>query len=216
MELKVSRIIYDDLKLTSRYSEKIRGYLGNKYKAFDLLHNHNGNKFIYRYPLVQYKVIDKKPMIIGINEASSLVSKIALQDDSFILNDKEYSTFQKKILNDIEEFSVTDDYVRYKLITPWIALNQNNIEKYYNSNVMEQEKMLNKILIGNILSVSKNFKYNIEKKMVCWLNLKEKDVMFKGIKHKAFIGEFKINFMMPDYFGIGKAVSRGFGTIIKE
>ncbi|MGQ9534929.1 MAG: CRISPR-associated endonuclease Cas6 [bacterium] len=31
----------------------------------------------------------------------------------------------------------------------------------------------------------------------------------------AFLGTFSVNFEIPDYWGIGKSVSRGFGTIIK-
>ncbi|MBU4492692.1 MAG: CRISPR-associated endonuclease Cas6, partial [Euryarchaeota archaeon] len=34
----------------------------------------------------------------------------------------------------------------------------------------------------------------------------------KGIPLIGFNGEFQINFMIPEYFGIGKSVSRGFGV----
>ena len=35
----------------------------------------------------------------------------------------------------------------------------------------------------------------------------------KGISHIAFSGRFKVNFYIPSYLGIGKSVSKGFGTI---
>jgi hypothetical protein len=31
----------------------------------------------------------------------------------------------------------------------------------------------------------------------------------------GFLGTFSVNFEIPDYWGIGKSVSRGFGTIIR-
>jgi hypothetical protein len=31
----------------------------------------------------------------------------------------------------------------------------------------------------------------------------------------GFLGTFSVNFDIPDYWGIGKSVSRGFGTIVK-
>ena len=31
----------------------------------------------------------------------------------------------------------------------------------------------------------------------------------------GFSGEFKVNFNIPDFFGFGKGVSQGFGTIVK-
>ncbi|NOX21076.1 MAG: CRISPR-associated endonuclease Cas6 [Nitrospirae bacterium] len=31
----------------------------------------------------------------------------------------------------------------------------------------------------------------------------------------GFLGTFSVNFEIPDYWGIGKSVSRGFGTVVK-
>ena len=31
----------------------------------------------------------------------------------------------------------------------------------------------------------------------------------------GFLGTFFVNFSIPDYWGLGKSVSRGFGTIVK-
>jgi hypothetical protein len=35
----------------------------------------------------------------------------------------------------------------------------------------------------------------------------------KGVEIATFKGEFMVNFLIPDYFGLGKSVSRGFGTV---
>lgn len=215
MEIKVCKIELEDLKLSSSYAAKIRGYVGNKYREYTVLHNHLQDKFIYRYPKVQYKVIKNKPIIIGINEATDIISNIALKDDKIILNDKEYNIYQKKIEKYTQDIKTVDDYVTYEFLTPWVALNQNNISKYNKSNNMEKEDLLKKILIGNVLSLAKGLDYTIDKKINCWINLSEVYVNLKGIKHKAFKGQFKINIEIPDYFGIGKSVSRGFGAIKK-
>ena len=45
------------------------------------------------------------------------------------------------------------------------------------------------------------------------LNLKQRDVKFKGNDMKGFVGEFYTNFQIPDNFALGKSISRGFGTI---
>ena len=45
------------------------------------------------------------------------------------------------------------------------------------------------------------------------MNLLSKAVNIKDIKHVGFVGEFKVTFKIPDYFGIGKNVSKGFGTV---
>ncbi|MCC6545498.1 MAG: hypothetical protein IT392_13555 [Nitrospirae bacterium] len=35
----------------------------------------------------------------------------------------------------------------------------------------------------------------------------------KGTPLLGFLGSFSVNFEIPDYWGIGKSVSRGFGTV---
>ena len=213
MEFNYITITLEDLKLKSRYAEKIRGYLGNKYEELDLLHNHNNEKFIYRYPLVQYKIINGKPMFVGINEGCHLISKILLNEDSFILDNKKIEYCQTNIQSKRERILLEDHYIKYKFLTPWIGLNQKNSKIYRKLNSVEKEELLKKILIGNVLSLSKNLGYTIKEKIYCSCNLKETNIKLKNISHIGFIGEFKINFKIPDYLGIGKSVSRGFGTI---
>lgn len=215
MDINICRVELLDIKLKARDSEKIRGYLSTKYDELDLLHNHKDDKFIYRYPKIQYKVINEKPIIIGINEGVNVITDIALKDDGIIIKDKYINTFEKKISINNEEYGETKDYIKYKFLSPWIALNQKNIDNYRNSNDMDKEEILKKILIGNIISMSKGLNYTVNNQIKCWINLEKRQVKMKGINHIGFIGEFKVNFKIPDYFGIGKNVSKGFGTIKK-
>ena len=48
------------------------------------------------------------------------------------------------------------------------------------------------------------------------LQVKEKNVNLKRKSMIGFTGIFKTNFMIPDDLGIGKSVSRGFGTLLKS
>jgi hypothetical protein len=38
-------------------------------------------------------------------------------------------------------------------------------------------------------------------------------VRLKGVGMTGYKGMFAVNFELPDYIGLGKSVSRGFGTI---
>lgn len=213
MIIKICNVKFKDMKLKAAYAEKFRGYIAGKYIDNNILHNHDNDKFIYRYPLVQYKVIDGMPILVGINEGTDITARIGINDDEFILEGEKFDSFQKEINKFDYDFGVADDYVEYKIKSPWISLNQNNIERYNHSNAMEKEEMLKKILIGNIISMSKGLNYTVDKKINVWINLKETEVMLKGVRHAAFWGNIKVNFNIPDYFGIGKSVSRGFGTL---
>ena len=97
MDLNVCKLELLNIKMKKRDSEKIRGYLGNKYENLDILHNHKDDKFIYRYPKVQYKIIDEKAIILGIEEGANIVTNIGINDDKLIIEDKSINTFEKKI-----------------------------------------------------------------------------------------------------------------------
>ena len=105
--------------------------------------------------------------------------------------------------------------MKYKFITPWLALNQNNIKKYTAADLIEKEEILKRVLIGNILSFSKGMDYTVDETIKVKLDLNQIDVKFKQKEMLAFIGEFFINFEIPDNFAIGKGISRGFGTVKK-
>lgn len=215
MKLNICRLELLNIKMKPRDSEKIRGYLGHKYEELDILHNHKNNKFIYRYPKVQYKIINNKPIILGINDGANIITNIGINDDMLIIGDKSINTFEKKISINNNEYGISYDYIKYEFLSPWVALNQKNIDIYRNCSDMEKEEMLKKILIGNIISMSKGLNYTVSDEVKCWVNLKKVDVNIKNIKHTGFMGEFKVNFSIPDYLGLGKNVSKGFGTIKK-
>lgn len=61
--------------------------------------------------------------------------------------------------------------------------------------------------------MSKGLNYTVSDQVKCWINLRKVNINIKDIKHIGFMGEFKVNFNIPDYFGIGKNVSKGLGTI---
>ena len=97
-----------------------------------------------------------------------------------------------------------------------MALNQNNFRKYINSQSSQRPELLKKILIGNLISVSKWLQYDVKDRIYAMVNVNPINVNFKNQKMIAFKGNFVCNFLIPDYLGLGKSVSRGFGTVLKD
>ncbi len=52
-----------------------------------------------------------------------------------------------------------------------------------------------------------------EQEIIADVAVKEENVILKGKPMIGFTGAFKCNVIIPDYLGIGKSVSRGFGTV---
>ena len=94
-------------------------------------------------------------------------------------------------------------------------MNEQNYDKYQRLGSWEKRKeVLEKILIGNIISMSKSLGYTVPepiKASIC--NMKEVPTSLKGVSMLGFLGTFSVNFEIPDLWGIGKSVSRGFGTV---
>jgi len=83
----------------------------------------------------------------------------------------------------------------------------------------EKSKFLEAILTGNLLSFFKDMGIWLKKDKETILlkgKFKQTFTNFKGNKMLSFTGEFTCNCLLPDFIGIGRSVSRGFGTIIKE
>ncbi len=209
----INLILKTDLKLTASPT-KVRGFIGNVYKDFPILHNHYSNdKFLYSYPYVQYKIINGNIVIVGIDEGADLIKKIAPELSTLSL-DKEYKITEKIIHEKEYDIKPTSEEKHYKFVTPWLGLNQKNYQKYINSiSWKDKKEILNKVLVGNILSMSKGLGIIVNKRLYAKTHFDEKIVNYKGVKMNAFKGEFKVYYDIPDYFGLGKGVSQGFGCV---
>jgi len=195
---------------------KIRGFFGNLYRNRPEFHGHEGNKLIYKHPLIQYKVFGGSALLIGLKEGAYLLKAVPKLEYLEIYRQR-YSILKQNLSSDAISFGLTDRIISYTFSTPWIGLNENNYEKYLSlkHNKNKSHCLLEKILIGNILSMSKSLGYVVTEKirLISNLNEKNKITVKEGIELTAFDGEFETNFFIPDFWGLGKFSSRGYGTI---
>ncbi len=218
MQIKIITLKFPELKLQTRDAHKLRGYFSTIFQDIStLLHNHqNDGKPIYQYPLIQYKVVDGVPYIIGMEQGAEVLEKLYLNLKEIDINGKKFPLIDKEISIRQVETGVSPQFHRYQFKTLWLALNQENFDAYRQlPSELKKEKLV-KILIGNTLAFSKGINYFVEKELkIEILRFSEGQTLFKGKKFIGFRGEFSINFKFPDLIGIGKSVSRGFGTIVR-
>lgn len=217
--MKKSTILFKDIQLKPSQIHKFRGFIGNLFRDYDLLHNHDPvtGKLIYRYPLIQFKLINSIPAIIAVTDkAVELFSLLFLKLNEVVIEDLKIPVFEKDLHIENVDFGYTNETFMYELVSPWIALNQKNFRKYAEAgSEYEKARILKQTLIGNILSMSKYLDCWLEKDQEIHAEIQtvERDVNLKGKSMIGFTGMFKMNFMIPDCLGIGKSVSRGFGTV---
>ncbi len=218
MQLNQTIIRFPEITLKHRDAHKLRGFFGNLFKEHSpLLHNHyDDGKVRYGYPLVQYKVIDKVPMLTGFGEGSRLLIELFLKIRDLDIEGNRFIINSKNIENRIYELDGLFKLYEYEFKTLWMALNQKNFGIYRNLKTEEEKKdLLNKQLQNNILSFYKGIGYRVSERIMVKGNFKGKTTLFKNKKMLAFDGNFVVNAVLPDYAGIGKSTSRGFGTVKK-
>ncbi|OIN97602.1 hypothetical protein AUJ66_02650 [Candidatus Desantisbacteria bacterium CG1_02_38_46] len=194
----------------------VRGFFGNLYRNRPEFHGHLGDKLIYRHPLIQYKVFGGSILVVGLKEGAYLLKAVPGLEYIEIYY-KKHSIVKQSTSNIFVPFGLTGEMINYTFITPWIGLNERNYQLYLNlkEKGKDARDMLNKILIGNILSMSKSVNYTVNGLLQVKSKLKE-DIgveVKEGVKLIVFKGEFETNFVIPEFWGIGGKVSLGYGTV---
>lgn len=187
-------------------------------RASDLFHNHDGEtKFKYRYPLIQYKITHRKASIVCLNSGSD--------DIHYLLQNRD---MHLRVGRDVSNYSIEDVQMRYHNVQVWqhvfdfslknwLALNQRHHERFseLEGDEAAQIELLKSILRGNILAFAKGIDWYIEEEVKVAIT-KIKDVRslpFKKGKMLGFNLNFQTNVSLPDYIGLGKGSSLGFGVV---
>lgn len=197
----------------------MRGFFGNLYRNRPEFHGHLGDRLLYKHPLIQYKVFGGSALVIGLKEGAYLLK--AVPDLEYLeVYHQRYSVIKQNTSNTSVSFGLTEDMVGYTFVTPWIGLNEKNYHLYLElkERGKDTDALLDKILVGNILSMCKSVGYIANKTVLVKSNLAETQgvEIKKDVQLTAFTGEFETNFLIPDFWGIGGKVSLGYGTVKRK
>ena len=218
MEIDIGRLCYDaDLSLSEEDSYLFRGYIANRFSQYDIVHNHSSNtgKLLYRYPLLQYKVLHQRAVIISVGPVALRVFKeIFAQIDELIIGRHRLTIRDRAWEITREPFGIAELTRHYRFLSPWMALNQKNFAKYKQLDPQGKQDLLSHCLVGNLLSMSTSLRYRVLDKIRVRHRLSEKSVLLKGQNMLGFVGTFAVNFHIPDFLGLGKSCSRGFGSCV--
>ena len=209
MKIDTTLLILKTNKKVKQETSKFRGFMGREFEKYPILHNHYGeDKFLYSYPLVQYQIIEGQPSILGIEEGAEILKEIYPQITELRLVDSYYKVEDHMLFDKEYDVNSANEEIQYKFVTPWLALNTKNFQQFKQIQDWKEKKiMLNKILVGNILSMSKGLGIIVNRRIHVKSNLDQVFTDYKGVNMLAFTGEFRANFKIPHFMGFGKGVS---------
>lgn len=182
-----------------------------------LFHHHIDNeKVLFRYPLIQYKLSGKQLLVLCLCEAVDEIQKfLQLKNWDIRIHREQVSLKVDSIRMNAFTLNVWDKAFTYRLHN-WMALNPENYRKYFSTvSMAERIQLLEKTLTAHIIAFAEGVKWNVEKQVKVTLHNihKERWSEYKGIKFWSPDIAFSTNVSLPDYAGLGRAVSVGFGVV---
>lgn len=217
--LPLTTVTFPEIPLRTRDAHKLRGYFGDFFKEHSpLLHNHyDDGSLRYAYPLVQYKVINRVPTLVGLGEGAQLLVELFLKIRTLDIDGREYPILSKHINHQQATVEVGNALTKYRFETLWMPLNQANHVEYMNADEPTRQALLQRILQNNILAFLKGvgaYQPDLPRLMILLNVQSQTTTQFKNQTMLAFTGDFVVNATLPDGIGLGKSVARGFGSIV--
>lgn len=213
-------VIQFDNEIESKALPYFRGAVIASLEKKDILfHNHEEDKLRYSYPLIQYKRIHKKAAVMGVGKGIEVISQLLTAHDFNYQIGNEQVEMRIEAVNayDNEIVLTEDTSFRYRLHS-WLPLNTSNYAQYMNSeSLVERIQILERVLIGNILSLLKGIEIHLEEQLIVRITdiTGQRPYIYKKVRLMAFDIEFKANIQLPQYIGIGKNASIGCGILTK-
>lgn len=181
-----------------------------------LCHNHDGERLRYAYPLVQYKRMEGRAAMVLVDEGLDATARYfggkALE---VTLGERKTTLELLHAETNVTDFGLREDCVGYSL-RQYLPFNQKNYEEYLRTDSLAARiAMLERCVTGNVLSFAKGVGVRLEERVDVRLTAVSAPsaCRYKGVKMMGFDMELKANVTLPDYIGLGKGVSLGFGTI---
>lgn len=186
-----------------------------------LFHDHTSDGFRYAYPLIQYKILNGYAAVVAIDGAVPLLERVFPQDGSvrtMRIGRRVVDVSVADVYRQELEVEAVDGRLQYRMYR-WLPLNQENYKAYMSLvSLAEKYYFLETLLVGNILSFAKGVGIFFDSEVRASIidTSPSGRCRFKGVDMLGFDVKFLSNVAIPDFVGLGKGTSLGFGTVISD
>lgn len=198
---------------------QFRGAMIEMSDSDPLFHNHQAEGYHYRYPRIQYKLIDGHPGVFGIEEGAEKIRRIfgEKEEISCRIGNTPRNLHIHSFSEWEEEVGLSDTMHNY-IIEDWLPLNGGNYKEFQQTEgIIDRIGMLQRILVGNILSFASGMDLFFDKTVECTI----KDIGINGlirlkdVEMMSFSASFSVNVNLPQWIGLGKSSSLSHGIILR-
>jgi len=193
---------------------ELRMFLNKKLLEYTSLQKENTSGYIYRYPVLQCKAVKDDLIVMGISQGADCLSE--LSRDRMVLATGESScriTARDKEIRS-EMFGSTTTTSTYEFLTPWVALNQQHAKKFYDLiGKPQRDAFMRELLATQLQTLAKSSDCGIDVPLLCEVKVRFERERVDRENVMVFHGKVRTNLRIPDFLGIGRLVSQGYGTI---
>ncbi len=168
----------------------------------------------FLYPRVQVKILNEQIYIIGIKDGFEPVQELVKEFETLNFGNITFDISDIDIEETNEQFQHTDQLLRYKFVSPWIALSKNTQKRYKFLKNTDRVAFLNRLLGQNLVFLAREMEIPLNEKVYTKIQLNS--LFPKPVYENnwgSFTGEFQTNFLLPNYIGVGNGITRGYGAI---
>ncbi len=198
-------------------AHQLRGAVAKSFPDEPIFHQHEGSKFVYRYPVIQYRWERNAGVIMGINEGAEKIVKMPWLDLPLELGETKVIISDAEIYYRKGQFAISDRLERYSLLSPWVPFNQENYKAYQKLSQSEQLLERDRLLVAQILTALRGLKIDFPERLYAAFELTRSVIApYKDQALTGLLGHFFTNAVLPDHFAIGRATSHGYGWFTKS
>ena len=218
-QVRILTVVFEP-EITGHQVSQFRGAIIDRVgRDCILFHNHlDDNEYNHHYPLIQYKRIYRHASIVCIDKGVDEIYRLFSQPDWKIrIGQEEKELRIKQLKVNKYNMNVWDKFFDYRMFN-WLALNNKNYQLFNQTqSLAEKIRILEQILVANILSFAKGIDWRIPED--CKIKVMIKDIVnkkvinFRGGLFSAFDIDFSTNVFLPENISLGKAASHGFGMV---
>jgi hypothetical protein len=183
-----------------------------------LFHNHLDENYRYAYPLIQYKRLGKCAAIVCLEQGTEEIHAFFSRPNQILrIGNREITCQIDRLYLNETTLQIWDKNFEYR-IDRWLAIKDENYHNFLTlTTETDRKAMLEKILIGNILSMAKGLGWTVEKPIEVKIQHieRERKILYKDTRLSAFDVTFRCNISLPSFVGLGKSSAMGYGVVRK-
>jgi hypothetical protein len=195
----------------------LRGAIGQLFADDPLFHQHDRDGLRYRYPKIHYRWDQQGPFLVAFGEGAEAAIRQPWPGMELRLGDRSITVLeiQSSLIRHVVQ--PTDRLVRYTFGAPWIPFDQDNYRRYQALQAQDKAQECDRLAVAGILMALRGLEIEVSQRVYAAFEFrKSQPCKYKAIQLIGLRGSLVVNLDLPDGLAIGRAVSHGYGWLMRR